>query len=61
MDGFVILSLILFSLIFPNPSFAKRERSSKKAEAAQTVKKSKPAQPPQTDACPPGDFKHAPV
>ena len=44
--GTIILSLVICSLIFiPDPSLARRERPSKKAEAAQGTKKSKPAQP----------------
>jgi D-alanyl-D-alanine carboxypeptidase (penicillin-binding protein 5/6) len=48
----VILSLVLFSLILPNSSIARKERSSKKAEAAQTVKRSKPTRPPQPAPAP---------
>ena len=44
--GTIVLSLVIFSLIlFPDLSLARRERPSKKAEAAQGTKKSKPAQP----------------
>ena len=44
--GTIVLSLVMFSLIlFPDLSLARRERPSKKAEAAQGTKKSKPAQP----------------
>ena len=42
--GMIILSLVMFSLLSPDLSLAKRERPSKKAEAAQGTKKPKPAQ-----------------
>ncbi len=50
--GMIILSLVIFALIFPSLSLAKRERPSKKTETTQAHRKSKPAQPPQTAPTP---------
>jgi D-alanyl-D-alanine carboxypeptidase (penicillin-binding protein 5/6) len=46
------LSIVILFLIIPNLSLAKRERPSKKAEARQAVKKSKPAESLQTSPPP---------
>ena len=46
--GMIVLSLVVFSLLFPDPSLARRGHPSKKAEAVHAPKKAKAEEPSQT-------------